>query len=148
MKSVLVLAPWLLVLCIAGCDGLQIEPVDVAGQPIIGHWYYEGIEREALEQRSIRAYLHVRRDGFAAYAYQACRSGEIASHSQLILDYLPIKRLNSKKMVLQKYPLTPSFQLTLGQWPDQGDGRFMVDEVPLQAIVATDVPDYRQWDCQ
>ena len=147
MKPVGLLAiMWLL----AGCDQWAVTPEDISGQPIIGHWYYAERVREGDTAFFQRLYLHVRGDGRVLYANLLCRTaldGGIDSHSRLVLEYMPIKRISVKTMVLQQFPLTPKFQLKLGAWTDQGDGVFEVDGLPLEPITAEAAPDYSAWDC-
>ncbi len=146
-NSVLLLGLMLLV----ACDSVEVTPVDIAGQPIIGHWYFsESVEENGMHFYQ-RLYLHVREDGFVLYANVLCKqslSSGVRSESRLILDYLPVKQINVKKLVLQKYPLTPKFEILLGQWPDQGSGVFEVDNMPLRPIAAAEKPDVHSWECQ
>ncbi len=148
----------ILLIALAGCDNFAVTPADISGQPIIGHWYLDDTTREGDDEFHQRLYLHVREDGRVAYANLLCRqmgSGGASNHSELILEYMAIKRITTKKMVLQQYPLTPKFQLSLGQWPDQepesadesADPVFEVDNVPLRPISAGDAPDYQNWRC-
>ncbi|MEE2731771.1 MAG: hypothetical protein VYA55_13210 [Pseudomonadota bacterium] len=135
---------------LSGCDQWAVTPADISGQPIIGHWYLEQTTQEGEDRFYQRLYLHVREDGRVLYANRLCRNVGAAgasSHSELILDYMAIKRITTQKMVLQQYPLTPKFELRLGQWPDQGEGVFEVDNLVLQPIAATSAPDFRSWSC-
>lgn len=137
-------------LFVSGCDQWAVTPADIAGQPIIGHWYMEEKTREGEELFFQRLYMHVREDGRVVYANLLCRalgSSGANSHSELILDYMAIKRISTQKMVLQQYPLTPKFELRLGQWPDQGDGVFEVDNLKLHRIPPQQAPDYHNWSC-
>lgn len=141
-----------LLLCtlLMACDKVTVTPADIAGQPIIGHWYYSETVEERDNRFYQRLYMHVRQDGFVRYANVLCKqslTADARSESKLILDYLPIKRINVKKMVLQKYPLTPHFEILLGQWPDQGQGVFEVDKLPLASIPADSIPDVQSWQC-
>lgn len=135
---------------ITGCDKWAVTPADISGQPIIGHWYLEETTQEGKDQFNQRLYMHVREDGRVVYANLLCRTmaSGATNHSELILDYMAIKRISTKKMVLQQYPLTPKFELRLGQWPDQGTGLFEVDNLMLHPIEAQQAPDYHNWDCQ
>lgn len=150
-KLVLALGVFCCGLGLSACDRFVVTPVDISGQPIIGHWYFGESVQEGDHQFFQRLYMHVRNDGFVLYANVLCRqviSSGVRSNSKLILDYLPIKRVTVKKMVLQKFPLTPKFDLSLGAWPDQGAGVFEVDNLPLRPISASDAPDYKSWDCE
>jgi len=146
-----------LVSVFSGCEKLKVTPVDVSGQPIVGHWYFEGaqqLQQQPPQQPDIqtqqRVYLHVREDGHVLYANLICRvdvANGARNHSEMILEYPPIKRLSAKKMLLQEYPLTPQFELTIARWPTQDDDHFLVDEVLLARINADAAPDYTQWQC-
>ena len=133
----------------SGCDQWAVTPADISGQPIIGHWYMEEVTHEGEDRFKQRLYLHVREDGRVVYANLLCRTlaSGATNHSELILDYMAIKRISTNKMVLQQYPLTPKFELRLGQWPDQGDGLFEVDNLKLHPIEEQQAPDYQNWSC-
>ena len=135
---------------LTGCDQLKVTPVDVSGQPIVGHWYGEmtsGDENNAFSQR---LYLHIRQDGLARYASLLCRqnrqSGDL-SPRLLALPYLPIKRLSEKKLVVQQYPLSTQFEFSLGVWPDEKNQEFEVDTLLLKPISDDSVPDIDSWRC-
>lgn len=135
---------------VVACDKFAVTPADISGQPIIGHWFYSETVEEGENLFFQRLYMHVREDGFVRYANVLCKQSMttgLRSESKLILDYLPIKRINVKKMVLKKYPLTPQFEILLGQWPDQGQGVFEVDMLPLRSLPADSVPDVESWHC-
>jgi len=140
-----------LVTLLAACEGVEVTPADISGQPIVGHWYLSESVQEGDNLFVQRVYMHVREDGYVLYANLLCRqimSSGARNHSRLILEYFPIKRINVKKMVLQKYPLTPKYEISLGMWPDQGEGVFEVDSLPLGSIGEDQVPEYRSWECQ
>lgn len=146
----------LLVLILSGCDQFAVTPADISGQPIIGHWYFSEVSREGGDEFNQRLYVHVREDGRVLYANLLCRKmgdSGFTNHSTLTLDYMAIKRISTKKMVLQQYPLTPKFELQLGHWPDQGesdnpgDVTFEVDKLPLHRIEAAAAPDFHNWEC-
>lgn len=135
---------------LSGCDWFSVTAADVSGQPIVGHWIYDESVQEGDDRFYQRLYLHVREDGYVLYANKLCRTNPVSqsnSNSYLLLDYFPIKRITVKKMVLQKFPLTPKFELKLGEWPDQGRSVFEVDDLPLQAITSEQIPDYKSWEC-
>lgn len=139
------------VFILAGCDQLKVTPVNIDGEPIVGHWYIEKRDQLEDEQFYQRLYMHIKADGYVLYANLLCRfNGEakLQSESRLNLNYMAIKRINTKKIVLQSYPLTPKFELKLGSWPDQNGGILEVDNLPLSSIAADQAPDFEQWQCQ
>lgn len=145
VQSVLLM---LLVLGSSGC-GFEVEPVPLRGQPIVGHWYYEGKQTDG-DVFYQRLYLHVREDGRVLYANLLCRfddKGNLLNESRLNLNHMAVKRITSKKLVLQGQMLTPKYQLSLGQWPDQGPGVFEVDKLPLRTIPVKDKPEFDKWQC-
>ena len=149
-RLALLLLPVVLGSALTGCDQWAVTPADISGQPIIGHWYFEEATSEGDDQFYQRLYMHVREDGRVVYANLLCRTmgtSGVTNHSELILDYMAIKRISTKKMVLQQYPLTPKFELRLGQWPDQGHGVFEVDNLKLLPIEEPQAPDYHNWSC-
>jgi hypothetical protein len=135
---------------LVGCGQFKVDPVNLDGQPIIGHWYIEQNVQEGDDHFYQRLYLHVRADGHVLYANLLCRSNEAqgsANESRLVLEYLPIKRISTKKMVLQSYPLTPKFEIKLGLWPDDVRAAFEVDNLTLSKVVESTLPDYKSWIC-
>ena len=139
-----------LLLFLCGCEKLRVEPVSVQGQPIVGHWYAQQSSEDdgILVQRHV--YLQVREDGYARYFSLLCETNlqtQSTSSRNLQLDYTPIKRLNHKKMLLQRYPLTPQFELTIEHWPEGRDDQFEVDEIQLQWLSDTEVPEFSAWSC-
>ncbi|MGB3620658.1 MAG: hypothetical protein WBA20_04870 [Ketobacter sp.] len=151
-----------------GCEKLRVEPVKVSGEAIVGHWYAEQNHSDDSIHARRRVYLQIRDDGFVRYYNLLCETdqqSQMTRRRSLELDYTPLKRLNHKKMLLQRYPLTPQFELTIGQWPDgsrigpsvavnaeglddttSGD-QFEVDNVLLQRIQESEIPAFQQWQC-
>lgn len=145
----LILLPMLLVL--SGCDALKNTPVSLAGTPLPGTWYGERQgtlgENVTLHDRLL---MQVSEEGYVSYFFLACESGHADGKTRVKrfnLHNMPIKRLTTVKMVLQTYPLTPKFQLSLGAWPDANNGKWVVDEIELQPVDAQ-VPDPGLWECQ
>ncbi len=137
MKYLMCLA---LVISVVGCDQFKITPVDVTNQAIVGYWYGEKQVNEQGWQVWQRAYLHVREDGYAYYHNLLCRQyidGTGTNSSELKLDYMPIKDLTPTTILLQKYPMTPKFQLTIGRWPNSEDQALQLDEFLLERKTAS-----------
>ena len=137
-------------LSLAACEKLKVEPVAVRGEAIVGHWYAQqsSQENEFLVLRHV--HLQVREDGYARYYSLFCETNQqslVTNSRSLELDYTPIKRLNQTKMLLQRYPLTPQFELTIGHWPDAEDDRFEVDQVQLERVNESEVPEFQAWNC-
>ena len=133
----------------AGCGPFKVDPVSLQGQPIVGFWFYEGRETDG-DHFYQRLFMHVKADGHVLYANLLCRfdaQGQLLSESRLNLNYMSVKRISTKRMVLQNYPLTPKFQLLLSAWPDQGSGVFEVDKLPLKPISSEQQPNFESWQC-
>ena len=135
---------------LSACDQLKVSPVSLEGEPIVGHWFVEQRDQIGSEMFFQRLYLHIRADGYVRYVNLLCRSDEnqLRNESRLNLDYTPVKRITVKKMVLQRFPLTPKFILSLGQWPDENNGIFEVDKLPLAQIESNQLPDFDAWQCE
>lgn len=131
--------PWL-----TACDKLKNTPVAVGGTPLPGYWL--GEQRDAAFHD--RLFLHVSDAGHVRYVFLSCdhRDG-MNSEKRLDLHDMPVIRLTTKKMVLQMFPLTPKFELTLGAWPDENGDVWVVDEMPLRRIDADAVPVVEAWGC-
>ena len=132
-----------------GCEKLKNTPVDVSQTPLIGYWFGEQRADVNGVQTHDRLFLHVRDDGHAAYTFVTCENSADGRNSakRLALDYMPVIRLTSVKMVVQTFPLTPKFEFTLGQWPDQNEGEWVVDGIPLHVISERERPDTKEWRC-
>lgn len=133
----------------AGCEKLKNTPVDVSETPLIGYWFGEQRAEVNGVQTHDRLFLHVRDDGYATYTFLACEkfADGRSSSKQLALPYMPVIRLTSVKMVVQTFPLLPKFEFTLGKWPDQNEGVWVVDGIPLHGISESERPDTEQWRC-
>lgn len=145
---------WLLPLAtglLSACDGWKVKPVEVSGQPVVGHWYQEILQEGLAGPEYRRLYLQIREDGYARYHHQLCEYNgdhEVMIERKLELDYTPIKRLSEKKMLMQNYPLTPKFELTLGQWPDRNEQKqFEVDALKLDRLRENELPSLVNWTC-
>lgn len=134
---------------VAGCEKLKNTPVDVSQTPLIGYWFGEQRADVNGVQTHDRLFLHVRDDGYATYTFLACEKSADgrSSSKQLALPYMPVIRLTSVKMVVQTFPLLPKFEFTLGKWPDQNEGVWVVDGIPLRGISERERPDTEQWRC-
>lgn len=140
-----------LIFCISGCEKLRVEPVSVKGESIVGHWFAEQNSNEDKLMVRRKVYLQVREDGYARYYSLLCEKNldtQLSSSRSLELDFTPIKRLNRKKILLQRYPLTPQFELTIGHWPVEDSNLFEVDQIQLHPIPETNVPDLQDWGCE
>lgn len=140
----------LLLLALSGCEEWKITPVALEGTPLVGSWY--GEREDITDDRQIRdrLFIQVRASGEVDYHFLGCQSGEGATKAEkrLNLQQMPIKRLTTMKMVLQRYPLTPSFELTLGAWPDQGAGVWVVDGIALLPVEGEVLPEPGRWECR
>lgn len=135
-------------LLLTGCEKMKVTPVPVADTPLPGHWF--GERQQSLGgtvQAHDRLYLHVTADGYVDFHFLGCESGAgNVQEKRLDLYAMPIKRLTTVKMVLQTFPLTPKYELTLGVWPDQGAGVWEVDGLALRNADQA-VPPFAQWRC-
>lgn len=140
----LVLLPWL-----GGCEKMKNTPVSVVNTPLVGDWYGEqrsqGGDSFAHDQLLVR----LQDDGYVSYHFLSCEFGlgQPLQEKRLDLKQMPITRLNTVKMVLQSYPLTPKFELTLGTWPDESEGVWQVDNIDLRRVDSTELPAPEQWSC-
>ena len=147
MRMLLVL---LLVLpVLGGCEKMKNSPVSVANTPLIGDWYGERQLQDHEVTATDRLLVQVQADGYVSYHFLSCESGGVSPEREKRLDLkqMPITRLNTVKMVLQSYPLTPKFELTLGAWPDQDNGIWQVDEIPLKKVDSSQLPQPAEWAC-
>ena len=141
-----VLACGLVLVC--GCEKMKNTPVDVMDTPLRGYWLGEQFSDNNGTQINDRLYLHVRDDGYAAYAFLSCENRDSQVYQKkLELGYMPVIRLTTTKMVVQTFSLTPKFEFTLGEWPDESSQVWVVDNVPLNPITESEVPDTAQWQC-
>ncbi len=133
---------------LGGCEKLKNTPVDVSDTPLRGYWVGEQHTDGASVQNHDRLFIHLRDDGYAAYVFLSCesRDGQVYQ-KKLDLGYMPVVRLTTTKMVVQSLPLTPKFEFTLGDWPDESSAVWVVDNVPLNPVAAADVPDTKTWQC-
>ena len=133
MRVILLLGSLLLVL-LAGCEKLKNSPVDVSHTPLVGRWYGEQISELGDARIHDQLYLQLKADGYVDYHYLSCEfmPGQLVQEKRLDLLHMPVIRLNTVKMVVQNYPLTPKFELTLGAWPDENAGQWVVDNIALQ----------------
>lgn len=131
---------------LVGCDLFKVTPVDLSNYAILGQWYGE----QQLDEGNTRqqVYLKIQPDGLVTYYHLICRHLEDAQRAVIsdlrIVDF-PVKRLSPTAMVLQKYPFSPQFRLTLAQWPSAEVDRFQVDEVVLSRWDQSSIDD--QWGC-
>lgn len=134
---------------LAGCEQLKNTPVAMDGSPLVGSWYGETTGQSTDVRLRDRLLIQVSTQGYVNYHYLGCelQAGQPVREKRLDLLELPITRLNTVKMELQSFPLTPKFQLTLGSWPDQADGVWTVDSVALRAIEPDQAPLPATWDC-
>ena len=133
---------------LAGCDQWKVTPVSVQDTPLVGHWYGEREQRLGSVRAHDRLYVQVMESGLVEFHFIGCEYHSAGvQEKHLDLQQIPIKRLTTVKMVLQSYPLTPKFELTLGAWPDQNAGVWEVDEIGLQLTEAAKLPDYSAWHC-
>lgn len=150
---------WLLVLLpvlqmLAGCDELKITPVPLEGTALPGNWYGERETQLGNIVAYDRLFMQVSEEGYVSYFYLACESGHEDGRVRMKrfnLHNVPIKRLTTVKMVLQSYPLTPKFEISLGAWPDTNEGVWVVDDIELQPVEARSpltMPDPGLWECQ
>ena len=139
----------LVLLLSSGCEKFKNNPVDVNSTPLVGYWLGEQVTEVEGAQIYDRALIHVRNDGYLRYTVLSCgnRDGQL-SEKKLALDYMPVTLLTSVKLILQTYPLTTKYELTLGTWPDQGSGVWEVDTIPLHRIEADALPDFEAWHCE
>lgn len=134
---------------LSGCDQLKTTPVDLQDSPLVGTWFAEaGVQSPEGVQKD-RLLVHVTASGYVSYHYLGCdqQLGSPLREKRLNLLDMPIKRLTTVKMVLQNYPLTPKYELTIGGWPDKNDGVFTLDGIPLSPIESAEVPPPALWDC-
>lgn len=134
---------------LSGCDQLKTTPVDLQDSPLVGTWFAEaGVQSPEGVQKD-RLLVHVTATGYVSYHYLGCdqQLGSPLREKRLNLLDMPIKRLTTVKMVLQNYPLTPKYELTIGGWPDKNDGVFTLDGIPLSPIESAEVPPPALWDC-
>ena len=138
-----------MVLALAGCDNLKNKPVSVETTPLPGIWYGEQRGENGYSVAHDRLLLQVSTDGYVSYHYLSCEFGvgQPVKEKRLDLQHMPITRLNAVKMVLQTFPLTPKFELTLGRWPDENGGLWVVDNIELQKLDTPTLPDTQNWDC-
>lgn len=136
----------------AGCDQLKVTPVAMQESPLAGRWFGEMREDLGHEQVWRRLFVHVQAEGYTYYHSLICRFPNDAlgapSVSELIIEPTPIKRVSQKRLVLQSYPLTPKFQLTIGGWPADNAGRWILDEMALNRVAAAAAPQDRAWVCE
>lgn len=140
----------LAMMALTGCEEMKNAPVSLEGTPLPGQWYGERQQQMGKVLAHDRLYMQVSEEGYVSYFYLACESGATGPVKQkrLSLNHVPVKRITTVKMVLQTYPLTPKFELSLGAWPDMNEGTWVVDEIPLRQIKAGDRPDPEQWQCE
>lgn len=140
----------LLLSVLAGCEEWKITPVSLEGTPLVGNWY--GERQEMAGDRTIhdRLFVQVRESGEVDYHFLGCErgGGSTKTEKRLNLQQMLIKRLTTVKMVLQRYPLTPSFELTLGAWPDQAEGAWVVDGIALLPVEGAVLPEPDSWQCE
>ena len=133
---------------LAGCDKLKVTPVSLQDTPLPGNWFGERQQQLGDVTTHDRLFLRVTESGYVDYHFLACESGaQQTQEKSMHLREIPIKRLTTVKMVLQAYPLTPKFELTLGLWPDQNAGVWEVDGVALHPVDDNNLPDPSQWRC-
>lgn len=144
LSAVAILIPLL-----AGCDNLKTTPVDLQDSPLVGTWFTEGSVQSSDGVQKDRLLLQIAANGYVSYHYLGCdqQLGAPLREKRLNLLDMPIKRLTTVKMVLQNYPLTPKYELTIGGWPDQNAGVLTVDGMPLRQFDAAAVPPPALWDC-
>jgi len=145
----------LLLAMLSGCDGLKNSPVSLQDTPLPGHWYGERQQQLNGVMAKDRLLLEVTATGYVSYYFLGCESGEsgLVKEKRLSLHQMPVKRITTVKMVLQSYPLTPKFELSLGAWPDTNGGVWVVDQISLNPIdvaekQAPEQSDPEQWRCE
>lgn len=134
---------------LGGCDKLKTTPVDLQDSPLVGTWFAEASVQSPEGVQKDRLLVQVTPSGYVSYHYLGCdqQLGSPLREKRLSLQGMPIKRLTTVKMVLQNYPLTPKYELTIGSWPDKTDGVFTLDGIPLHPIDSAEVPPPALWDC-
>lgn len=134
---------------LGGCDKLKTTPVDLKDSPLVGAWFAEASVQSPEGVQKDRLLVQVTPSGYVSYHYLGCdqQLGSPLREKRLNLQNMPIKRLTTVKMVLQNYPLTPKYELTIGTWPDKADGVFTLDGIPLRPIDSAEVPPPALWDC-
>lgn len=134
---------------LGGCDKLKTMPVDLQDSPLVGTWYAEDSAQASEGIRTDRLLVQIAASGYVRYHYLGCdqRVGLPLQEKRLDLLDMPIKRLTTVKMVLQNYPLTPKYELTIGSWPDKNNGVFTLDGLSLRRVEPADVLPPALWDC-
>ena len=146
MKYTGVLLAIMMLTLVSGCEKFRNKPVDMHNSPLVGHWFGE----RQLQQRGHdiwdRLYISISSDGEMGYHYLSCERGDnhFKSEKNLNLEHMPIIKLKQDELVIQTYPLTPKFDLTLGDWPDKNDGVFVVDGLNLKTTAPVD---WANWHC-
>ncbi len=122
-------------LLLAGCEKMKNSPVEVVQTPLVGSWYGEQLQEVGDGRVHDQLFIQVKPDGYVDYHFLSCEliPGRPLQEKRLDLQHMPVIRLNTVKMVLQNYPLTPKFELTLGPWPDENGGQWVVDDIALRA---------------
>lgn len=140
----------LLLAVLSGCDGMKNSPVSLQDTPLPGRWYGERQQQLNGVIAQDRLYMEVSEAGYVSYHFLGCenRTNGPVKEKRLSLHQMPVKRITTVKMVLQSYPLTPKFELSLGAWPDTNEGVWVVDQISLNPADAETPPDPEQWRCE
>ena len=149
MKSVGMTLCIAIVALLSGCEKMRNKPVDMHDSPLVGSWFGERQLEQASRQIWDRLFIRIGANGELDYHYLSCERGDnnYKSEKNLDLQDMPVIRLKKDKMVIQTYPLTPKFELTLGAWPNQDDGVLQVDGLPLKPVSGDAVPGWNNWHC-
>ena len=138
---------------LGGCDGLErfkVTPVDLTGQPLVGDWMGQAQLQQGRMTVVQRLYARIEARGVVTYVSLSCAfdsDSERSEASHLSLESVTVKRVTTQKMVLQNYPLTPQFELSIDSLPDASGQGFVLDQVPLSPISSADKPSPEGWQC-